>query len=87
MGHEEFDVVIVGDGITALIAARSFSMSSARVGIISSSTEPPFTNIQNDRNYSIVESSRRFLDFLGVWAKIESCKIGISLSTISKNVY
>jgi len=72
-----FDVVIVGGGVTALAAARLFDINSASVGIIC----PPAKSFDNkdpetERNYTIIESSKRLLDGLGVWPAIQQSKIG-----------
>jgi len=77
VAYGEFDVVIVGGGVTALAAARLFDINSASVSIIC----PPARSFENEdpeteRNYTIVESSRRLLDGLGVWPVIKKSNIG-----------
>ena len=77
MANKKFDILIVGSGITGLSAACAFKALSLDVAIISASgldlKEKSFTS---ERNFTIVESSRRFLDSVGIWKTLQNCNLG-----------
>ena len=68
MAKKHFDILVVGNGVVGLSVARTLKMLSFDVAIISA-FEDGLKEKQNtsERNLTIVESSRRFLDTIGVW--------------------
>lgn len=77
MVNRNFDILIVGNGVVGLSAACILKMLSFNVAIISTSEfgskEKPHTS---ERNFTIVESSKRFLDAIGVWKIIQNSDLG-----------
>ena len=77
MPDQMFDVIILGNGITALSAACLFSAESFEVALISCATKASGDEqTDNERSYTIVEPSRNLLNYIGVWQSIEDSKIG-----------
>ena len=77
MAQKNFDILVVGNGVVGLSAACILKMLSFDVAIISSFEdglkEKPITS---ERNFTIVESSRRFLNAIGVWKTLRNSNIG-----------
>ena len=77
MAKRNVDILIVGNGVVGLSAACILKMLSFNVAIISSFEDGLKKKpIASERNFTIVESSRRFLDAIGVWKTLQNSNIG-----------
>ena len=77
MAKKHYDILVVGNGVVGLSVACTLKMLSFDVAIISA-FEDGLKEKQNtsERNLTIVESSRRFLDTIGVWKILRNSNIG-----------
>ena len=67
-GSKNFDILVVGNGVVGLSAACTLKMLSFDVAIISAFQDGlKEKRHTSERNLTIVESSRRFLNAIGVW--------------------
>ena len=77
MTKKNFDILVVGNGVVGLSAACALKMLSFDVAIISAFEDGSREKRHaSERNFTIVESSRRFLDAIGVWKNLENSNIG-----------
>ena len=77
MAKKNFDIIIVGNGVVGLSAARILKMLSFNVAIISGSEDGVKAKSHtSERNFSIVESSKIFLDAIGVWKILRNSNLG-----------
>ena len=77
MAKKTFDILVVGNGVVGLSAACILKMLSFKVAIISD-FEYGLREKRDvsERNFTIVESSRKFLDAIGVWKTLRNSNIG-----------
>ena len=77
MAKKNFDILIVGNGAVGLSAACILKKLSFNVAIISTLEDGlKEKRHTGERNLTIVESSRRFLDAIGVWEILRNSNIG-----------
>ena len=77
MAKKNFDILVVGNGVVGLSAACTLKMLSFDVAIISAFEDGLKEKRHvSERNFTIVESSRRFLDVIGVWKNLKNSNIG-----------
>ena len=77
MAQKNFDILVVGNGVVGLSAACTLKMLSFDVAIISAFQDGLKEKRQSsERNLTIVESSRRFLNAIGVWKTLRNSSVG-----------
>ena len=77
MAKKNFDILVVGNGVVGLSAACTLKMLSFNVAVISAFEDGlKEKRHTSERNLTIVESSRRFLDAIGVWKILRNSNIG-----------
>ena len=77
MAKKNFDILVVGNGVVGLSAACTLKMLSFDVAIISAFEDGlKEKRHTSERNFTIVESSKRFLDAIGVWRNLKNSNIG-----------
>ena len=77
MAQKNFDILVVGNGVVGLSAACTLKMLSFDVAIISAFQDGlKEKRLTSERNLTIVESSRRFLNAIGVWKTLRNSSVG-----------
>ena len=64
------NIAIIGAGLTGTVAAISLARAGSRVDLYERLSDDELVN--RDRTYAITHSSRRLLEKIGIWSKIES---------------